>query len=480
MKIATDPNGISIRLVAATWSTGGENAAVAEIVRRGKDAATQGKISLPIGVNAPAKRVDLEPGDYTVRIYLPSGDILAESVTVGAESMRDEGDVAFDIARSPHEWLALNSVVGAVQTLPNADRARSLEGWRSATHETEGVNRRVSQAITDFHAGYESLKRVAVGVPTGEAYRATIDRDRPTPERRVSAAKAVEWWLGKASAPPVPLQVTHHDDRNAKLSAQIPGGGKDLLTGEERVFARIRDPRGRLHHAVYPLGWRLVSQSHPGSPAGAELLMTVIIDSVMRGEQEAAEAAQWRCAPAVFDVESMAYLGFLHSGQASAAEAMLERAYELLYEKAVNPVAAAAGAFGLLAFTSPGGGRRKDWRGWIRNLYSRFPHLPDAAIAMAQLYLRQGEGDSREDALDVEKLRTFALEATRRGVPYLAYGVRQLSEIFVLLTSDDQQQERSGPRVEETARARRMVRELERLMVPGAFFTVLETAEVTA
>lgn len=484
MKIDTDPTGISIRLLAEKWSTGDDNAAVAEIVRRGKEALSQAKITLPIRVNAPAERVNLLPGDYTVRIYLPSGDVLAESVTVGSESKPDDSDVAFDILRSPHEWLSLNNAMGAVQRLPNAERARSLESWRSAAQAangiTENVSGRVNQAIVDFHAGYESLQRVATGdVPSGTCFAAKVEWDRPIPEGRLPAAKVVEWWMGTPTGDPVPLAVSHHDDRNAKLLSAVPNGlvGRDLLTGEHRSFARIRDPRGRTHHAVYPLGWRCVSQAQPGSPAGAELLMTVVIDSIMRGGSDSEEAAQWRCAPAVFDVEAMAYLGFLHSGHASAAEAMLERAYELLYEKQVNPVAAAAGAFGLLAFPGAGGRSQRNWRGWVRNLFTLFPHLPDAAIGMAQLYLRQGEGESASDDLDIERLRGLALEATRRGLPYLTYGIRLLSEIFVLVTSDDQQHERSGPLIEETVRARRMVRELERLVVPSAFFTVLETGD---
>lgn len=481
MKIDTDPNGISIRLIAEQWSTGEENVAVAEIVERGQANQNQGRITMPIGVNAPPEHVNLHPGDYTVRIYLPSGDVLAESVTVGGELKSDDGNVAFNIQSSPHEWLSLSNAVGAVHRLPNAERVRSLQSWRSGAWSrsgiTKNVSRRVDQAIDDYNAGYESVQRLANGgIPSGTCRATTINPDRDIPEGRMTAEQVIAWWMGTPTGDPVALTVSHHDDRNAKLSLAVPGAlaHQDLLTGEHRVFARIQDPRGRTHHAVYPLGWRGVSRSRPGNIVGAELLMTVVIDSVMRGSGDAAEAAQWRCAPHVMDVEAMAYLGFLHSSQASAAEAMLERAYELLYEKQVNPVAAAAGAFSLLAFPESSSRTQRNWRGWIRNLFSLYPRLPDAAIAMAQLYLRQGEGEAASDDLDIEQLRRFALEATRRGLPYLSYGIRLLSDIFVLLTSDDEQHERSGPLVEQTVRARRMVRELERLLVPSAFFTVLE------
>jgi hypothetical protein len=486
VKIDTDPNGISIRLIAENWSMGDQNAAVAEIVRRGLDTEGQARITMPIGVNAPAQYVDLRPGDYTVRIFLPSGDVLAESVTVGGELKPDDSQVAFDILRSPHEWLSLDQVMGSVQRLPSASRARSLESWRSIARTSEGipenVARRVDQAMVDYQAGYESVARAATGkLPTGTCFATRIDPNRPIPEGRLPASAVVEWWMGVPTGKSVTLVVQHHDELNAKLTSAMPQGlvGKDLLTGEDRVFARIRDPRGRLHHAVHPLGWRRVSRTMPGSPADAELLMTVVIDSAMRGEGDLGEAARWRCASMVSDVEVMAYLGFLHAGQASAAEAMLAHAYGLLYEKQLNPVAAAAGAFGLLAFPESTDWNQRKWRSWVSNLFTLYPHLPDGAIAMAQLYLRQGAGETPSDELDIETLRGYALEATRRGLPYLTYGIRLLSEVFVLLTSDDLQQGRKGPLIEKTAAARRMVRALERLVVPGAFFTVLETGEAT-
>jgi hypothetical protein len=175
----------------------------------------------------------------------------------------------------------------------------------------------------------------------------------------------------------------------------------------------------------------------------------------------------------------MTYLGFLYSGQASAAEAMLDQATELLFEKTLNPVAAAAGAFGLLAFTPPeSGSRRASWQQWIRNLCTMFPQLPDGAIARAQLYLRFGEGKAGVEELDVEMLRGYVLDAVRRGLPYLSYAIRPLSEMLLLLVSDDQEHKRKGPQVEDTRRARRLVQQLERLVAPGAFFTVLETGEM--
>lgn len=489
MKISTEPGRIFLQLVSDSWGTGNEAAAVAEITARGTS-TSQSKITMPIGVNNPPLAVPLDPGDYTVRMYLPSGDVLAESVTVGGEGENEE-HVGFDLARSPHEWLSSETAFGAVQRLPNAVRSRALEAWRSiegsvASVENANLAGRVSQAISDYSSGFASLERVSgrervSSSMSGWCRYSKVDPKRPLPEGRLPTNELVRWWTGApCNGQGVPLEITNHDDCNAKLS--VPGGGDmgfDLLTGQRRAFATVIDPTKRWHYAVFPAGWVRTSRNSPGTPAEANLLMTVVIESVMRAREEAEEAARWRCSPAVSDVEAMTYLGFLYSGQASAAEAMLDQATEFLFEKTLNPVAAAAGAFGLLAFTPPeSGSRSASWQQWIHNLCMMFPQLPDAAIARAQLYLRFGEGKPGIEELDVEILRRYVLEAVRCGLPYLSYAIRPLSEMLLLLVSDDQEHKREGPQVEDTRRARRLVQLLERLVAPGTFFTVLETGEM--
>jgi hypothetical protein len=187
------------------------------------------------------------------------------------------------------------------------------------------------------------------------------------------------------------------------------------------------------------------------------------------------DAVRWACSTGVEDIEAMTYLGFLYSGQSDAAAVVLGQAQELLFEKDVNPVAAAAGAFGLLSMTEESNSReRPQWRNWIKNLYSRFPRLPDAAIAMAKLYVRYGEdaGTQSQD-IDVEKLRRYVLDAVRRGLPYLTFGIRILSDGLLLLVRDDEAAGRKGPMVDDTKRAHELVRQLGRLVVSDRFFTVV-------
>jgi len=261
-----------------------------------------------------------------------------------------------------------------------------------------------------------------------------------------------------------------------------PAGDGDLvrlLELQRRAFAAVLDPTGIGYYAVLPEGWQRTSRSAFGSLAPPAVLMTVVVDAVMRGRDAAGDSARWRCSTSVDDVEAMTYLGFLYAGQASAADVMLGQAQDLLFGKTVNPIAAAAGAYGLLSYSAETNAReRPQWRDWIRNLYHWFPQLPDAAIAMAQMTMRFGEGSADED-IDVEKLRGYALEAVRRGLPYLTFGINTLSEILLLLVRDDESHQRSGEPVESTRRAHALVQQLGRLTAPGEFFTVLKLGATT-
>jgi hypothetical protein len=174
----------------------------------------------------------------------------------------------------------------------------------------------------------------------------------------------------------------------------------------------------------------------------------------------------------------MALLGFLHAGQAAAADALLAQAEEALFEKTENPVFAAAGAFVLLAHSNDTNARRRPgWRGWIRNLNARFPWLPDGAVAEAQMYWRYGDVNASDQEFDIERLRQLALTAVRRGLPYLTLGAKTLTEIVTVIARDDEHAQRTGEAVERTRDAHRMLLQLDELIDPAEFFCVLRFEE---
>jgi hypothetical protein len=337
----------------------------------------------------------------------------------------------------------------------------------------------VARAVSDTETGMAAVERISgsdlVQKISGSRRLTRIDFGRALVEKRLSVTDLVRWWTGEPEPVSVSLQITEHDNRNARLATPSGLGmtSFEYISGERRAFAAVTDPTGAEYYAVLPEGWARTSRSSLGSAAAARVLMNVVIDSVLRADDEAGEPARWRCSTSVDDIEAMTLLGFLYSGQTRAAEIFLQQAQDFLFEKTVNPIAAAAGAFLLLTYSEETNAReRPQWRHWIHNLYSKFPRLPDGAIAMAKMYLKFGEGATAEE-IDVEKLRAHALDAVQRGVPYLSFGVNTLSEILLMLVRDDEAEKRSGKQVEDTRRAHALVHQLSRIAAPGEFFTVL-------
>jgi len=92
---------------------------------------------------------------------------------------------------------------------------------------------------------------------------------------------------------------------------------------------------------------------------------------------------------------------------------------------------------------------------------------------MARLHLRYGESGSPDEEIDVEMLRSYALDAVRRGLPFYTWGVSALNEVLSLIVSDDESHRRQGDLVLQTRRAQKLVLQLGRTVVPNKHFTVL-------
>lgn len=492
---------LAIRLSSPSWGTGSETVAMAEVTAAGRSATRGPSLKVPLGVNDTPKNLSLDAGPYLVRLFLPSGDVQAERVEVEGGGI---SELTFDIGKSPHEWLGSASSLGIVQTLPSVIEARSLEaalsrpaptifrgGPKIAPMETLDLFSRsstqfrelASRAVLSLDHSTSELERISghLRVAQSEGWRwiHRVSPARAFPTGRLSPVDVARWWTGDPVADPVRMNLVQFDERNARLMPPQPAFdyGHWRKRGGARAFAAVRDPVGGTYYAVLPEGWESTSQNHIGRLVAPSVLLTVVIDTAMTSADSRATPARWRCAPEIDDVESMSLLGFLHTSQVEAGQMMLERAQFWLFRKFVNPVAAAAGAFMLLSHTEEANAQLStDWRRWVHNLFNRFPDLPDGAIAMAQMAMSYGEV-GRGDEIDVEKVREYALEAVRRGLPYLGTGVRRLTDVLVALDGDDRAEGRSGPQVENTRRALALVRELGRITVPGEFFTVLRLDE---
>ncbi|MBB5448358.1 MULTISPECIES: hypothetical protein [unclassified Paraburkholderia] len=490
---------LAIRLSSPSWGTGSQTLAMAEVTAAPRSGTRAPILNIPLGVNDAPKNLSLDAGQYLVRLFLPSGEVQAERVDV-----RDGGlaELNFDIGESPHEWLGSAASLGIVQTLPRVSEARSLEAalsrpapaiFRSGSNVARAdtldlLNRSSTQfrelaakAVLSLDRSTSELDRISghhrVAQSEGWRWIHRVSQTRAFPKGRLSPVDLARWWTGDPVSDPVRMNLVQSDERNARLMPPVPASGA-LMNGDgARAFAAVCDPVGGTYYAVFPEGWASTSQYRLGQLVAPSVLLTVVIDTAMTSADSRSSPARWRCAPEIDDVESMSLLGFLHAGLAEAGQMMLERAHAWLFEKSVNPVSAAAGAYMLLSHTEEANVRLDpDWRRWVGNLYRRFPTIPDAAIAMAQMAMTYGE-TGRGDEIDVEKLRGYALEAVRRGLPYLGTGVRRLTDVLVAIEGDDRAEMRSGPQVEGTRMALALVRELGRVTVPGEFFTVLRLDE---
>lgn len=129
-------------------------------------------------------------------------------------------------------------------------------------------------------------------------------------------------------------------------------------------------------------------------------------------------------------------LGFLQSGDLDSAERLTRLSLEYLYEKDLNPYAAAAGAYALVHV--PGAADASEpWPRWIRHLSNRFPDIPDGPILLATLLLQRGAGElavgrpgssAEHDRAGFEECRRLLLRAVCSGPPIFRLGLRLLAE----------------------------------------------------
>lgn len=490
---------LAISLTSPNWGTGNDTAAMAEVVAAPGSGARRAAINVPLGINDVPREVTLEAGDYLVRVYMPSGDVQAERIQLfdGAHE-----ELHFDIDPSPHAWLAAAASLGVVQTLPRPSEARSLEDaighskpaiFRSgqviqgsmifdqSLLRSSDLKELAGLAVVSLDRTTDALERIsgAQRVKQAEGWRwiAQVDPNRPWPLERLSIRELASWWTGNAVQSPTPMTIVQSDERNARLAYMSPDHALPMHPRETRAFVEVRDPIGDSFYAVFPEGWASVSRSRIGQLSLPSVLLTVVVDTAMSTADSLTSPARWRCSPEIDDVEAMSLLGFLHSGQIEAGQVMLDRARDWLFEKTVNPVAAAAGAYLLLSHTDEANARlAHEWRRWVENLYSWFPTMPDGAITMAKMVLAYGES-GRGDEIDLDKLRHYALEAVRRGLPFLGIGLRVLTEILLALDGDDKAEGRTGAAVQDTRRALSLVHQLGRITVPGEFFTTLRLSE---
>jgi len=415
-------------------------AKIYELDSSAKSSASTGSVrraQVPISENpAEVARLDLPPGTYYVESVLPSGETLADSVTLAEGETRD---LVLRGTSSPNEWFSWQHLMGNTRPGSSANQrpggsVRVINRKPGGTPRKKGAPRR----IADGGAGYAGSRTHAASLRPGSAPElrgpTAIGRPinflaSPLPALVLGEPQGAAAWKGLAEATSanantlatllnqgksaLDLPVYTHDARRAvyRLSWQ-QGSRSEVHALEGRVPAMPRYfavvPRRRCVELIsLPMPWRVIGM-------GREAAIEIAVQQM--------HAADAFCASATaLDEDLGMLLGYLSSGSLVVAREMAETARDMLYYKVENPYAAAAGGYALVgtALTA----EDREWHGWIRNLMHSFPHIPDGAIQWAQLCLKMRRGPS-----DIEEARVALKLAYRRGLPFYSMGVKWLME----------------------------------------------------
>lgn len=357
--------------------------------------------------------LEIPPGQYVVEVSLPSGECLSAVI----EAQRDKAcDVVLQGEASPREWLAWHHLIGNVV----APQQPSLE-----------------------HALNAPVRHMGRPKPAGPGRHG---RFKPRVYQR--------WWAQLEAGTAWALLAHPKFDKRLgiKLDHEVPCAQADaehavyeftgsIKSGRHRMFA-IVELADTLELVTLPLPWL-----HHGSRAKHVIELAL---------QRPSSGRPFASAIAVRDPNLSMLLGFLASGALPAARELATKSEERLDQDITNPLGAAAGAYAFVANTR--GATQRPWRRWILNLNRQFAWLPDAAILVAALELRNEPSET-----NLASVRDVSLEAYSRGLPYFTLGLRWLLDIFDKLV----------PVFPELAQQQQTVERVALRCHPSSAFTIL-------
>ncbi len=461
LRIVKNMRGSSVRL-----------GAVADIIPvgsslHGRTRAILRGLVLPIGDPGDSFEpltVSVDHGSYLVRATLPSGEILTREVCA-----EGPGAISVDLysEESLLEWVARLQAAGAAPSRDGFRTNRSTRGvgpvarasvlrtlWLETAISREGFHEWLdSDAEAIDHAPQLFFGNV---IATGQLYSVFLDDpfERFTIKDRDS--------LGESGVPsPSVLRLL----------------GKGASSGPLRHFLALEDDTGIRSLAVLPVPW--IYAKLDDSRAG----QVVPIEILLREPTPGSCFAEGPVQPviSVDDSEVSGLLGYLGGRDLQSAEAVLTPAVQWLYEKVMNPFAAVAGAYVLLAANGLRGSPSNEWKGWIANLANMFEWLPDGSIQLAWLKLNSigpevdsaSDGAARVDSI-VKEARALLLHALGAGTPLFGVGVRLLVDALTLVANHEELRgEHKSLKGTATARALMLARWLSRRTDPTQPFTAV-------
>lgn len=400
-------SGVNIRINASFYEDDVQEgtAVVGNIYSTDKRGAGRRNVMIPMGPYVAAKQIALDAGSYIVEALMPSGIILTNQVSV------PEGpsvDVDFDVSDSPYESHAWQYLSGNLE---------SSDVYHSATN-----------IPTPRSYGSKVLTYEPAGVPEGPEAEPAEDT---TPDW------AEVWWIGGSRE-----SLWGFEALNA-LAREWPAANIDALFGLVAETASpllldepaVSDGRSHLFRfdqsgPVWPgAGGPQRDRQFAVIEVGADAFLATLPVPWMSTRQEDVQVELMvstrqnptgsAIAVAVRDTVLGPALSYLGNGALTMAGSVFKNVEGMLYDKMMNPFAAAAGAYVLVGTVLDRD--THEWHSWVQHLSDWFGWLPDGAILWGTLQLRtatrQGEVDLAREALK---------SAYARGVPVYTLGLRWL------------------------------------------------------
>ena len=378
--------------------------------------------------------LELEPGTYLVEAILPSGRVVEDDVSVADTDEPQE--LRMFGGQSGREWLGWQHFLGNVE-----QDAVDYRHKAAAMERGGGLPIRVDLVSSATLAADEALG-------PGEAPPPALIRRGLVPFAPgfLPADPTASW---PAYFPATHLQPVVEDGTSA-LYRFIPGAGLPIdfdfqYRGDNfpRYYLFLRGAGIPPQYSVLPVPWKEAPHS------GEDALVEVLVQRQALDPGPSGDAGH-RLSVTVHDPAFGSVIGYLGAGDLPTAGAILAKASgiaeQMLFDKVGNPLAAAAGAYVLLA--TEGVAESRAWHPWVDNLMHWFPWLPDGAIQSAWVRLGRQEG---EDSL--RQARHNLLEAYRRGLPLYARGVRLLLDGLTLFANEARATDDRDAPVEEALQA---------------------------
>jgi len=422
-------------------------------------------------VRGTPKRIPVWPGEFLVRLIIPSGHLLTRRVRI-----EEEEDALIEL--SPAVRKLENSVQASIGNLALQEYAPTelvpaASGGRQSPRP-QWTAQRVSKA---------GLKASLTYLPGLEAGKIVQEQQNYLGIARLQASSDCDGLLRQPVSEDLSSAIVGEIEafqaskiryKDGELQAQwkVPVRNKSISGDEShegkaaRFFALSFRNAGRLaplQVACVPGRWR--------TSEGALAKLLVTYQTVDHGVVER-NAIQLE----IDDPEFAGLIDFLQQGDLHGSELTLSQAQDVLYGKHRNPYAAAAAGYVLIQASSDIE-KISHWPQWILNLATRFPGIPDGAILFATLLLQTPAILGRDYKLRSQQspfasARGAVLEAVRRGPPLFRFGLGLMATNLAILEGEDP----AAADDEELQSAIRYIRGLSLRVDPNQPFSVFYVA----